>query len=157
MNKISADRKISVGKIHRLIRLYGITSRPQHEGFKGKKHSEDARKKMSEANTGKVLTQETKQKISESHKKGGIGHKKKRTDGYVAIYFPDHPLCNADGYVMEHQLVMECVIGRHLLENECVHHINFIRNDNRKENLQLMTKSEHMSYHSKLRQQNKED
>ena len=29
--------------------------------------------------------------MSESKIKGGIGHKKKRTDGYIAVYFPDHP------------------------------------------------------------------
>lgn len=56
---------------------------------------------------------------------------------------------------MEHQLVMECLIGRHLNANECVHHINFIRDDNRKENLELMTISEHMSLHSQLRHQNR--
>lgn len=84
-------------------------------------------------------------------KQGGIGHKKKRSDGYVFIYFPDHPMSTKDGYVMEHDLVMEALIGRHLKGNECVHHINEIRDDNRKENLMLMTKSEHMSLHSKKR------
>jgi hypothetical protein len=52
---------------------------------------------------------------------------------------------------MEHDLVMEVLIGRHLYDYECVHHINGIRNDNRKENLMLMTKSEHASYHNKKR------
>lgn len=95
--------------------------------------------------------------MSNSKIKGGIGHKKKRADGYIAVYFPDHPQSNSEGYIMEHDLVMECIIGRHLKSEECVHHINFIRHDNRKENLRLMTKSEHMSLHSKLRHFNKED
>ena len=50
---------------------------------------------------------------------------------------------------MEHILVMEALLGRHLYDHECVHHINEIKSDNRKENLQLMTKSEHMSLHIK--------
>ena len=87
--------------------------------------------------------------MSDSSKKGGIGHKKKRHDGYLAIYFPDHPKCNADGYIMEHVLVMESILGRWLRDDEIVHHVNHKRDDNRKENLKLMTKSEHMSFHMK--------
>ena len=86
---------------------------------------------------------------------GGIGHKKKRTDGYVAVYFPDHPNSNNSGYIMEHVLVMECLIGRHLRADECVHHINENKADNRGANLKLMTKKEHMSYHMKKRHEDK--
>ena len=43
----------------------------------------------------------------------------------------------------------------YLEDNKCVHHINFDIADNRIDNLRLMTKSKHMSYHSKLRWQNK--
>lgn len=103
------------------------------------------------------MSDETRKKMSDSHRRGGVGHKKRRSHGYIAIYFPDHPLSNSDGYIMEHQLVMECLIGRHLKKYECVHHMNFIRDDNRKENLQLMTINEHMSLHSKLGHQNKEE
>ena len=89
--------------------------------------------------------------MSESAKNGGIGHKKKRCDGYIAVYFPDHPNSTKDGYIMEHDLVMECLIGRHLKSDEVVHHINRVRDDNRKENLQLMTIKEHASFHMKER------
>ena len=151
MHTVAKELNISVGSVYNYIVKYEIPSRERHKGFLGKHHTEEAKKKISEKTSGKVISDETKRKMSKSKRKGGIGHKKKRQDGYVAVYFPDHPCSNADGYIMEHDLVMECLIGRHLHEYEVVHHINEERSDNRKENLQLMTKSNHMSYHSKKR------
>lgn len=79
------------------------------------------------------------------------GHEKRRCDGYIKVYCPDHPRSSADGYVMKHILVMERQIGRYLQPNEVVHHINHIRDDNRIENLMLMTKHDHMSMHMRER------
>lgn len=58
-------------------------------------------------------------------------------DGYVRIYAPDHPRAVNGRYVLEHILVMEQVLGRHLLPDERVHHINKVRSDNRPDNLEL--------------------
>lgn len=44
-----------------------------------------------------------------------------------------------------HVIVMENFLGRRLFSHECVHHINGDRDDNRIENLQIMTRSEHAS------------
>lgn len=61
--------------------------------------------------------------------------------GYVKKYSPEHPN-NVIGYVLEHRLVMEEILGRYLEPNEEVHHKNGIRNDNSKENLELWVKSQ---------------
>ena len=46
-----------------------------------------------------------------------------------------------------HRHIMEQHIGRPLKDDEVVHHINHIKNDNRIENLQLMTRAEHIVHH----------
>ena len=155
MHQVASEIGIATGTVYNYLKKYGIATREPHKGFCGKHHTDLAKIRIGQTHNGKVLSEETKRKISEAQTTGGIGHKKRRKDGYVYVYFPDHPKSTKDGYIMEHDLVMECIIGRHLYDDEVVHHKNKIRDDNRKENLQLMTFKEHAAFHMKERYANK--
>lgn len=85
---------------------------------------------------------------SKIYRKGNLTHTWKggkviTTGGYVYVMKPEHPNASKSGYVMEHRLIMEEHLGRLLKKDEDIHHINKIKTDNRLENLQLLTKSEH--------------
>lgn len=84
-----------------------------------------------------------------------IGHRRMHR-GYVRVWISDdHPYASmrAPGvsWILEHRLVMAENLGRCLRVDELVHHVNFDRSDNRIENLQLMSRSEHMSLHNAAR------
>lgn len=66
-----------------------------------------------------------------------------RSKGYYLVYAPEHPAATNRGYVYEHRLVAEELVGRRLRRNEHVHHRNGKRWDNRPENLEVMSASEH--------------
>lgn len=67
--------------------------------------------------------------------------------GYVAVLAKDHPRVPSHGYMPEHVLVAEKMIGRYLRHDEVVHHRNGIKTDNRPDNLEVMTRAEHMRHH----------
>ena len=144
---------VSVGSVFNYLCKYEIPTREQKDGFSfaGKKHSKEALEKISKTHLGKTVSKKTKEKMAKAHTIDRPGHKKINNRGYVMVYFPKHPRCRKDGYISEHTLVAENKIGRPIKKSECVHHVNGDKLDNRPENLIVMDKHEHMSYHSKMR------
>lgn len=71
----------------------------------------------------------------------------RRTDGYLAEWAPGHPKAH-DGRVLQHRLVIERHLGRLLADDEEVHHVNEIRDDNRPENLEVVKRGEHQRMHN---------
>ena len=86
--------------------------------------------------------------------------------GYILEYCPDHPFPYDKSVkgtrVFQHRLIIERnyqnfnpeyfieINGKFYLKPEySVHHINEIKTDNRLENLQIITRSEHTSIHNK--------
>jgi lambda repressor-like predicted transcriptional regulator len=68
------------------------------------------------------------------------GGRKLNGQGYVKLYVNGQ-------WLFEHRVLMAKAIGRALQRHEDVHHINGIRDDNRLENLEVKTRSQHLSDH----------
>ena len=147
----------SVAAVSLRLKKAGIPTRDPHD-YPTTEKQRSAWVEIGKRGKGKIISPATRAKLSAKMKGRRKrtdydfgGHEKRRSDGYIKVYAPAHPHCTADGYVMKHILVVERAIGRYLTDKECVHHINHIRDDNRLENLKLMTLSEHMSMHMKER------
>lgn len=78
----------------------------------------------------------------------------KHSAGYVAVHDPEHPnvMPGHGVYVYEHRRVASEMLKRPLTSKEVVHHKNGDKTDNRPENLQVMTQSEHARLHKTTRQ-----
>ena len=66
-----------------------------------------------------------------SLKKGGRTH----ISGYIFVRCLDHPKATKGGYVAEHVLVAEAILGKYLPNKAVIHHVNGIRTDNKPSNL----------------------
>lgn len=99
---------------------------------------------------GLKRTKETARGIYQSKHKWE--HKKYKTrSGYILIYDPNHPRRNRSNRVLEHIAVWEKFHNMPVPDGFIIHHINGIRDDNRPENLQLMSDAEHKKHHNKNR------
>ncbi len=78
--------------------------------------------------------------------KGGTGLK----HGYMTIYQPEHHRASSIKRTYEHILLLEKYIGRSITKEERIHHIDFVRNNNKLDNLFLC---ESDSKHKAIQQQ----
>lgn len=63
--------------------------------------------------------------------------------GYALVFIGiGEPGATKSGHILEHRKVMQGILGRPLLADENVHHINGVRDDNRAENLELWSRSQ---------------
>lgn len=65
------------------------------------------------------------------------------SDGYKRVH--------GAGWKREHRVVMEAFLGRSLTIDEVVHHRNGVRTDNRIENLELCSRSDHSKAHHEIK------
>jgi hypothetical protein len=63
---------------------------------------------------------------------------------------PEHPKAFCNGWVYEHRLMAERMLGRLLHFGETVHHINECKSDNRGVNLFVCTREEHDKAHGQM-------
>ena len=125
---------------------------------KGAVLDEEIRNKIRKSHLGKTLSKEHRDKVIRTLVYGQKGKDNKSWKGgismhggYVIIKMPEHPKSYQNGYVKKSVLVLEEKIGRHLMENEVSHHINGIKTDDRPENLEVLTASQHNSITAKER------
>ena len=151
ISKIAKQLKRGEGTVLRYMRIYKIKSRPQHQ-LLGRKLSDKEKAHLSRINTGKKASKETREKMSKN-RKGKTKNTLKiiKSGGYIKFYKPKHPMSDNGGYVPEHRFLMSEHLNRMLTKKEVVHHKNYIKDDNRIENLMLMgSKGKHTSFHNNL-------
>ena len=62
---------------------------------------------------------------------------------YLRIHKPDHHRADGSGFVGEHIVLMEEILGRLLTKIEIVHHKDFHKPNNDRDNLKNMTRKQH--------------
>ncbi len=117
---------------------------PEHRarigaGLRGRPVSAETRAKMRAALQGQVISSEVRAKMSAA-RSAPIGSKCRRGGGYIQVM-------TEGGWRAEHRVVA----GLTLHDPRIAHHRNGDRTDNRRENLQVMSRAEHMRHHCPAR------
>jgi hypothetical protein len=79
-----------------------------------------------------------------------------KTNNHIYIRYPAHPKSNKNGQVPLSHIIIERNIGRCLKDDEIVHHKDCDPLNNSIANLEILSRSEHMKFHSNERRRNHE-
>ena len=103
---------------------------------RGRRHSAEARAKIARA----------KQGAQNPEWKGGV----RKKGCYLLELCHGHPAADRWGYVYQHRLVMERILGRYLTPHEVVHHLDGNPLNNDPANLWLLSHGEHKRLHHRI-------
>jgi hypothetical protein len=131
----------------------------------GYKMSEESKEKTRQTKLGTERPEKVKQKISDGVKNRNTGAPieiimmvdlskcNKVLQRYWNIYIPN-PVSGKRGWWMrEHVALIEKEIGRKLLPNEEVHHIDLDKKNNNRNNIILVNGTTHKKYHTIIRKE----
>ena len=130
----------------------------------GRKHLEISKQKMRDKKIGiSTITDKGRKRISESNKKrcgekssNWKGGKMIHSGGYKLIRMPEHYRASKNGYVFEHILIWERIYNKKVPKGYVIHHLNGIKDDNRPENLCIISKKDHMKINEKYKKRIRE-
>jgi hypothetical protein len=150
----------SKSAIYDRFKALGLKARTNSDLKTGTKHSKITKEKISRAGIGRKHTDEAKKKMSErfagdqNPMHGKFGSKNPNWKGGYISKAGYRVVCVKGKQVLEHRDIWETHNKKNIPRGYQIHHINRKREDNRIENLRLMKEEDHIKLHYEKRGRN---